>query len=230
MTDAARKSPKSSSPKPGAPYALAIFDLDGTLADSFPWFQRVFNDVADRYGFRRVAAHEVEGLRGKGPRELLAHLDVPVWKLPLIAAHMRRLKSRHLHDIPLFPGAREMLQDLAGAGVRLALVSSDHEANVRSQLGSDTAALFTQFACGASLFGKAAKFRQVVRRSGVAPARTIAIGDELRDIEAARAAGIACGAVAWGYADVAALRAQQPDRMFATMAEISAQLAREHDP
>jgi phosphoglycolate phosphatase len=224
MTDAARKSPKSSSPNPGAPYALAIFDLDGTLADSFPWFRRVFNDVADRYGFRRVAGHEIEALRGKGPRELLAHLDVPVWKLPLIAAHMRRLKSRHLHDIPLFAGAREMLQHLAGAGMRLALVSSDHEANVRSQLGADTAALFAHYACGASLFGKSAKFRQVLKRSGIAPTRTIAIGDELRDIEAARAAGIACGAVAWGYADPSALQAQRPDRMFATMEEISAQL------
>ena len=37
------------------PYSLAIFDLDGTLADSFPWFLRTINDVADRFGFRRVA-------------------------------------------------------------------------------------------------------------------------------------------------------------------------------
>jgi len=226
MTDAVRKSPTPTK----ARYALAIFDLDGTLADSFPWFQRVFNGVADRYGFRRVAEHEVAALRGKGPRELLTHLDVPVWKLPLIAAHMRRLKSRHLDDIPLFFGAHEMLQSLAGAGVRLALVSSDHEANVRHQLGAETAALFAHYACGASLFGKTAKFRQVLKRSRVAPAQTIAIGDELRDIEAARAAGIACGAVAWGYADAAALRAQRPDRMFATMEEISAQLGRDHGP
>jgi len=221
MTDAVRKSPE-----PAAPYALAIFDLDGTLADSFPWFRRVFNDVADRYGFRRVAEHEVEALRGKSPRELLAHLDVPVWKLPMIAAHMRRLKGRHLDGILLFPGAREMLQGLAGAGVRLALVSSDHEANVRRQLGSDIATLFAHYACGASLFGKAAKFRQVLKRSGVAPARTIAIGDELRDIEAARAAGIACGAVTWGYSEPAALCAQRPDYVFETMAEIVVQLGR----
>ena len=41
---------------PAAPYALAVFDFDGTLADSFPWFAGVLNGVADRYGFRRVRA------------------------------------------------------------------------------------------------------------------------------------------------------------------------------
>ena len=117
----------------GAPYALAIFDLDGTLADSFPWFQRVFNGVADRYGFRRVAEHEVAALRGKGPRELLAHLDVPVWKLPLIAAHMRRLKSRHLDDIPLFPGARA---DLVALSVDLRVVAT-WLGGAREDAGSD---------------------------------------------------------------------------------------------
>jgi phosphoglycolate phosphatase len=44
-------------------YRLAIFDLDGTLADSFPWFSRVLNDVADRYRFKRVAPQEIDALR-----------------------------------------------------------------------------------------------------------------------------------------------------------------------
>ena len=42
------------------PYSLVIFDLDGTLADSFPWFLRNVNDVADRFGFRRIADGDVE--------------------------------------------------------------------------------------------------------------------------------------------------------------------------
>ena len=84
---------------------------------------------------------------------------------------------------------------LPNHGVQLALVSSDSEANARRKLG-DLAALFAYFDCSASLFGKSAKFRRVIRRAGVDPADVIAIGDEIRDIEAARAVGIACGAVA----------------------------------
>jgi phosphoglycolate phosphatase len=112
-----------------------------------------------------------------------------------------------------------MLRALHDGGVRLALVSSDNEANARAQLGAN-ADLFSFFECGASIFGKAAKFRRVLRRAGVAPARAIAIGDEVRDIEAARAAGIPCGAVTWGYAAPEALRAMKPDHVFERIEEV----------
>lgn len=202
------------------PYSLAIFDLDGTLVDSFPWFLRTINDVADRFGFRRVRDEDVEGLRHASTREILSRLEVPLWKLPAIARHARRLKAEASAEIALFPGVVPMLRTLTDNGVQLALVSSDSEANARQKLG-DAAALFSHFDCAASVFGKPAKFRRVIRRAGVAPAEVIAIGDEVRDIEAARAVGIACGAVGWGYAAPAALQALAPDHMFAQMDEIA---------
>jgi len=202
------------------PYALAIFDLDGTLADSFPWFLRVINDIADRFGFRRVAAEDIEGLRHASTREILSQLEVPLWKLPAIARHARRLKAEAASEISLFAGVEAMLRTLTENGVQLALVTSDSEANAREKLGP-AAVLFSHFDCSASLFGKPAKFRRVIRRAGVEPAQVIAIGDEVRDIEAARAVGIACGAVCWGYAAPAALRALGPDFMFAQINEIT---------
>jgi phosphoglycolate phosphatase len=204
-------------------YALAIFDLDGTLVDSFPWFLGVVNDVASDYGFRRIDDAEIESLRHAGPREILRRLEVPLWKLPAIARHMRALKREHPQATPLFEGVPAMLQALRAAGLSLALVSSDSEDNARRQLG-DNVVLFSQFACGASLFGKAVKFRTVTRRCGVAAERTIAIGDEVRDIEAARAAGIACGAATWGYAAAPALVALQPDKVFISVGDIAEQL------
>lgn len=205
------------------PYSLAIFDLDGTLVDSFPWFLRTINDVADRFGFRRVRDEDVEGLRHASTREILSRLDVPLWKLPAIARHARRLKSEAAAEISLFAGVETMLRTLAEGGVRLALVTSDNEANAREKLG-DAAALFAHFDCAASVFGKPAKFRRVIRRAGVEPGQVIAIGDEVRDIEAARAVGIACGAVCWGYAAPAALRALEPDYTFERMDEITSAL------
>ena len=202
------------------PYSLVIFDLDGTLIDSFPWFLRTINDVADRFGFRRVRDGEVEALRHAATREILARLEIPLWKLPVIARHMRRLKSEQASNIALFDGVDAMLRKLAGGGLRLALISSDSEANARVKLGA-AAALFSHFDCSASIFGKPAKFRRVLRRSGVAPAQAIAIGDEIRDIEAARAAGIACGAVTWGYAAPKALRALRPDLVFDRIDDIA---------
>jgi phosphoglycolate phosphatase len=202
------------------PYALAIFDLDGTLVDSFPWFLRTINYVADRFDFRRVTHEEIEELRHASSREILARLEVPLWKLPAIARHARRLKAEAAGEIPLFAGVETMLRTLAENGVQLALVTSDSEANARDKLGP-AAALFAHFDCSASLFGKPAKFRRVIRRAGVAPDKVISIGDEVRDIEAARAVGIACGAVCWGYAAPAALRALGPDFVFEGIDDIA---------
>lgn len=202
------------------PYSLAIFDLDGTLVDSFPWFLRTINDVADRFGFRRVRGEDVEGLRHASTREILSRLEVPVWKLPAIARYARRLKGEAAAEISLFDGAEAMLRTLAGNGVQLALVTSDSEVNARQKLGA-SAALFSHFDCAASVFGKPAKFRRVIRQAGAEPGKVIAIGDEVRDIEAAWAVGIACGVVCWGYAAPAALRARGPDLVFERIGDIA---------
>jgi phosphoglycolate phosphatase len=208
------------------PYSLVIFDLDGTLVDSFPWFLRVVNDVAKAFDFKPIEHDDIVTLRRAGSRAILRHLEIPLWKMPRIATHMRKLKRQHLHTLPLFDGVPDMLQALRNQGIRIALVSSDSEANARLQLG-DNAALFSDFACGASLFGKAGKFRRIVKRAGIAPSAAIAIGDEMRDHEAAEAAGIAFGAVAWGYADPGALRARRPQAFFETVADIPRLLAKE---
>jgi phosphoglycolate phosphatase len=211
------------------PYSLVIFDLDGTLVDSFPWFKSTLNGVADRYRFRRVEEKDVEMLRLASTREILDHLDISWWKIPLVARHMRKLKTAQAASIPLFDGAGTMLTALAADGVRLALVSSDTEDNAREKLGV-WAALFADFDCSASIFGKAQKFRRVMQRARIDPAEVIAIGDETRDIEAARQVGIACGAVTWGYAAPKALIDRKPDLVFARMEEIAEALLRPAQP
>ncbi|HQR91161.1 MAG TPA: HAD hydrolase-like protein, partial [Caulobacter sp.] len=76
--------------------------------------------------------------------------------------------------------------------------------------------------CGASLFGKARKFRKVT--SGAARDRVICIGDETRDIEAARALGLASGAVTWGAAKRAILAEHGPTIVFESPSEIISHL------
>ena len=201
-------------------YKLAIFDLDGTLSDSLPWFRGVVNSFADKHRFRRIEDGDHEMLRGKSSREIIAWLKVPFWRMPLIAADMRRLKSQHIDSIPLFAGVGSMLQELSHRGVVIAMVSSDSESNVRRALG-DHAALISQFACGASMFGKAARFRAVLKRTDIAAASAIAIGDEVRDGEAAAQAGIGFGAVSWGYARPEALRRLSPVLEFDSVADIA---------
>jgi phosphoglycolate phosphatase len=201
-------------------YRLVIFDFDGTLADSFPSFVRIVNAAAARYRFRPIAAAEVDVLRGYGTRALLRHLQLAPWKLPLVARYHRRALARELNTVTLFPGVAAAVDALAGAGVRLALVTSNGEANVRRVLGPALLARFAHREYGASLLGKARRFRRVLRASGVAPGDALAVGDDLRDLDAARAAGLAFGAVSWGYARADALAAAAPTVLFGTAADI----------
>ncbi len=210
---------------PSLPYKLAIFDFDGTLADSLPWFQEVINGVAVRYGFRTVEESEIEALRRCDAREIMRRLEVPMWKLPMIGRHMKAMMARDIGRITLFAGVDAMLRDLAERGVTLAVVSSNAEANVRRVLGPENAALIGCYECGAAIFGKRSKFAKVLRRCGVGPAEAICIGDEIRDLEAARAAGIDFGGVTWGYATADALAARKPTLLFDRIGDVAARIA-----
>ena len=202
-------------------YRLVIFDFDGTLADSADWFISMANDVARRFRFRQISDDEIAMLRGRSSREVVAYMRVPAWKMPFIARHTRRLVSENTSKIPLFPESPTLIRKLHEAGVVLALVSSNSEANVRKILGPELAGCISHYACGASMFGKTPKFRKVVRRAGARHGQVLSIGDETRDIEAASRAGIDSGAVTWGYARPEILEAHRPTFLFNTMDDIA---------
>ena len=200
-------------------YRLVIFDFDGTLADSLPWFRASFQDMIARFDLAPVRDDEVEGLRGMSAREIMARLNVSMWQLPAIVSDMRKRKLAAASEISLFKGIPAMLTDLQRLGIKTAIVSSDSEASVRQVLGP-AASLIARFDCGAALFGKHRKFRRVARKLGAKPSETICIGDEIRDIEAAKAAGMDSGAVAWGYALPSALQAARPTHLFNSIEEM----------
>jgi len=209
-------------------YRLAIFDFDGTLADSLDWFRASFQETIARFDLAPVSPEELEGMRGLSAREIMARLKVFMWQLPVIFSDMRKRKLAAASETSLFAGIPAMLADLQRLGVKTAIVSSDSEASVRQVLGP-TASLITRFDCGAAVFGKHWKFRRVARKLGAKPTETICIGDEIRDIEAADAASMDSGAVAWGYALPAALQAAGPTHFFNAIDEITQRLASAHN-
>jgi phosphoglycolate phosphatase len=202
-------------------YRLAIFDFDGTLADSLPWLRQVFGDLAREFGFRNPDAGEQERLRRIPPHDAMALLRVPRWKMPFIAARARRRMTAELDAIRVFDGVDEVLRRLQEAGVVLAVVSSNSRRNVERVLGPRAAARISHWACGSALLGKAAHFRRVLARSGIPAQQAICVGDEIRDARAARAAGIAFGAVSWGYHALDALVAEGAAEVFERVEDLT---------
>lgn len=202
-------------------YRLVIFDFDGTLADSLPWVRAVFGQLAQEFGFRSPDAADMELLRRSTPRDAMALLRVPRWKMPFIAARVRRRMAAELDAVHAFDGVDQVLRQLDEAGVTLAVVSSNSRRNVESVLGTKAAARVAHWACGSSLLGKAAYFRRVLARSRIPAEDAICIGDEIRDAHAARKAGIAFGAVGWGYHALDALQAEGPAEIFERVEDLA---------
>ncbi len=201
-------------------YKLVIFDFDGTLADTFPWFLSIADQVADVFHLKRFDPEQIDQLRRLDVQKVLKQYELPLWKLAVIGRYVQKMMTQDIHRIGLFQGVEDLLDTLAGTGVQLALVSSNSYTNVRKVLERRNADRIGYYECGVSLFGKQAKFKRVLEKSGVRPDEALCVGDELRDIQAAHAAQIPFGAVAWGYTPIEALMALAPREVFHTVGEI----------
>ena len=202
-------------------YDLVAFDFDGTLANTLPWFESIMDDVADLYGFRKANAAEREALRYHSAQDILKRLEVPFWKLPAIMMHVRQKMQDIAPDVALFDGIADALTTLRSTPLTLTVLSSNSEANVSRVLGPQANQWFDSFECGTDLFGKAGKLQRLLARYNVPAQRCLLVGDEMRDIDAARKAGVHIASVAWGYNHADALRKLQPDELILNVSDLS---------
>ena len=103
---------------------------------------------------------------------------------------------------------------MADRDIALALVTSNAMDIVRAVVGRSLFSRFAAVECGASLFGKSVRLRRALAVTRIDRSQAMYIGDEIRDAQAARRAGIAFGAVAWGYTELQVLLRQDPREVF----------------
>jgi phosphoglycolate phosphatase len=201
-------------------YKFAIFDFDGTLADSFPFFVSVFNQLAEEYDFKKIDATAIPNYRHYSARQMMEMVGLPKWKLAIVGKRFMSLMKDNAHAIKLFEGISETLEYLVDKNIRVAVVSSNSYENVSCILGENTSRLLTTCDCGMSIFGKAARLEKVLKANTVKASAAIYIGDQVTDLEAAHKKAIAFGAVAWGYAAIESLEAHKPAEIFNTPYDI----------
>jgi len=184
---------------------LVIFDFDGTLADSFDVFLDAFDLAARTFRFRTFDRENLAYLRSLSAQEILKYHHVASWKLPLVARAIRRHMGSSMHKVQLVEGVQDALAHLRRRGVALALLTSNSHHNVKQVLGCEGLAYFQVVECGTALFGKSRQLRKLLKQFSGRADDVIYVGDETRDVEAAREAGLKFVAVGWGYTDGSAL-------------------------
>ena len=145
----------------------------------------------------------------------------------MVARAIRRHMGRSMHKVHLVAGMEDALVHLRSHGVALALLTSNSHSNVKQVLGCEGLAYFHVVECGTTLFGKARQLRKLLKQFRGRAGDVLYVGDETRDADAARAAGLDFVAVGWGYTNGSALLSAGAWACFDTPFELASILLRQ---
>ncbi len=187
------------------PSAAVLFDLDGTLADTAPDLAAAVNRMLVDEGHAPLPLERLRPFASAGARGLLHaafgikpdDADYPALRETFLEYYAEKVceKTR------LFPGIAQLLDALHGRGVRWGIVTNKatrYTERIVSRLNLKPDCV----ACGDTtpyLKPHPASLLHAAGQLGLPPADCLYLGDDLRDMKAARAAGARPVAVGWGY-------------------------------
>ncbi|HZH53329.1 MAG TPA: HAD family hydrolase [Microvirga sp.] len=192
---------------------VAVFDLDGTLADTAVDLVGTLNVILDREGLAPLPVGEARDMIGAGARALIQRGFEAAGK-ELAPARLEELYRQFMvHygenicvETKLFPGVEAALDRLEAAGFLLAVCTNkveEHSVKLLDELG-----IGHRFAanCGRDTFPyfkpDPRHLTLTIERAGGHPRRAVMVGDSRTDIVAAQNARIPCIAVPFGYTEV----------------------------
>jgi len=197
-----------------------IFDFDGTIADSFTHVLEIAQDLIGQH--QPLSKQEIERLRGMSAFQIAKELKIRPWKMPFLVGWGRRRMRSEMSEIKAFVGMPEVITRLSADRHKLYIMSSNSVQNIkpfleRHGMGRE----FIKIYGGVGIFGKAHVLRKLIKRNNADTADTFYVGDEVRDVEAAKHAGVRIISVTWGYNNEKSLAARAPDYVVKKPAEIN---------
>jgi phosphoglycolate phosphatase len=204
---------------------LIVFDLDGTLADSLPDLTRAANFACRSLGLPEHPAAAIQGMIGGGERKFAERFLGPENQQYLQEGLSLYLHyySRHCGDLTrLYPRVRETLERLGHK--KLAVLSNKLQRLTEQLLQVlDIAPFFAAIRGGGGplpLKPAPEPLLALMRNLQAQPERTLMVGDKVADILTGRGAGAHTVAVAYGYGDLPALTAAQPERLISQISSL----------
>lgn len=191
-----------------SPPAAVFFDLDGTLVDSAPDMVEAMRRLRMQEGESPVGVESIGAVVSKGGRAMIRR-GFPTADEARAEVLLPRFLDLYAEAIAthsaLFPGMGAVLDDLEAHGTLWGVVTNKPGTLARALL----AALRLDSRCAALVTGDCLPLKKpdpapILRAceiAGVVATRCIYVGDDVRDIEAGRAAGMRTIAAGWGYLD-----------------------------
>lgn len=190
---------------------ILIFDFDGTLADTFNLILKISNQLAKEFKFHQIHPEDVHILKDRTLEEVIKHLQVPIFKIPLILAKARREFYKEIITIKPFPELGNIIFQLKTFPIQMGILTTNSTRNVHKFLKQNKLEIFDFIHSSSKIFGKDVTLKKIAKRKHLPLKQIYYIGDETRDIAAAQKAGVKTIAVSWGYNSEKVLLKQKPD-------------------
>ena len=193
---------------------LILFDFDGTIVDTIPYIRKIVEEVSVDHGVNI----EFPLLRKMPTKDYVESLHVPLGKMPFILLDLKKRLTEN-YDIKPFPGMLELLNELSKRH-QVGIVSGNSKKRIEEFCIEKKLDFIKDIEEDSSLFGKDHHINLIMKRREVTPDETIYVGDEERDIQAAKNSGVRCVAVAWGLKSKGLLKKYQPDYVVDSPADL----------
>jgi HAD superfamily hydrolase (TIGR01549 family) len=202
---------------------VIFFDFDGTIADTLNSIVGITNRLAVEFGHQPIATAEITQLKNLSSRQIIKQSGISILKFPLLIAKVKAELNTEISKIQPFPEIKPTLIELRNRVDRVGILSSNSKENIQAFLElNDMDYLFDFIYTEAALFGKSRIIKRILKQEKIRPEESVYIGDETRDIEAAKRSQVTAIAVSWGFNSAAALAAYHPDFLVQKPPEIIA--------
>lgn len=196
-------------PKKNTP--VYIFDFDGTLADTFALAVQAANSLANRYGYKKLSHQKIAYVRDLSAQQILKILGIAWYEIPNFIISIHRHMRPRMGGVAMIKGMREVIGSLKTQDCCLGIITSNAIENVEIFLEANQCNIFNFVYSTHSIFGKSKMLRKAIRKWQLNKASVCYVGDESRDIEAAKHCGVTAVAVTWGFNSKKLLLASNPE-------------------
>ena len=190
---------------------ILIFDFDGTIADTLAFTINSASEISRKLKLLNEEKVNMEKFRSMDSREFFKELEIPTSKLLWFMFKYQRKLVHEIDDIKTFEGLDEVLHVMKNNGVKLGIVTSNSKRNVKKFLRKNNLEYFDFVYSSLNYFRKDKMLKKAIEKFQMNKENVIYVGDEVRDIKAAKSIGIKVASVTRGYNFESVLSEYKPD-------------------